>query len=145
MNRKMKALLGISHASVLAMGLVAGLVLGGLLGLYVHSSTHLGDLRHQVAYPTPEQAMLALVNDWYVGTQKVEIVSAGRASPFLDDLYFVTARVWAERRADGRALPADGDVPGCCFLRLKNGWVLVPEGRCPTLIALGQWLFGLDG
>jgi hypothetical protein len=145
MNRKTKALLGVSHAVVLAIGLAAGLTLGGLLGLYVHSSTHLGDLRHQAAYPTPEQAMQALIAESYVGIQRVEIVSAGKDSTFLNDLHFVTARVWAERRADGRIPHADGDLPGCYFLRLETGWVLVPEGRWPALIALGKRLFRLSG
>jgi len=40
---------------------------------------------------------------------------------------------------------ADGNNPACFFLRLKDGWVLVPEGRFPQAIALGKRLFGFVG
>jgi len=28
---------------------------------------------------------------------------------------------------------------------VQNGWVFVPEGRFPEVIAFGKWLFGLSG
>ncbi len=144
MNRKTKALLGLSHAVVLVMGLAAGLTLGGLLGLYVHASTHLSDLEHRAAYSTPEQAMQSLVAESYVGIRKMEIVYANRE--LFDDLWFVKVHVWATGRGDGQGFAGrEYDNPGSYFLRLKNGWVLVPESRGPILIALGKWLFGLAG
>ena len=124
---------------VIALVLVVGLALGTV---FIHSRRQLQVLRGQAKYASPEIGMRALVTEWYIGLQKVKIVHAGLALPLLDKLYFVEARVWADDRIDGRMMYPDGDNPGCFFLRLDDGWVLVPEGRRPILTAIGASLFG---
>ncbi len=85
---------------------------------------------------------MSLVKDWYTGIEKVEII--GPLLPAPDDLQFVEARVWAQSRADGKGFHDwDYDNPGCFFLRLEGGWVLVPESRWPEIIALGKCIFRL--
>ncbi len=130
---KRQVLLGLALLSAVAIALG---------GAYIHSRAHLQALQSQAAYPSPEEGMRAFVADSYTGLQKVEIVHAGQDLPLLPKLWFVEAWVWADRRADGKAVKTEGDNPGCFFLRLEEGWVLVPESRCPELLALGMRLFG---
>jgi len=123
------------------LGVTLALVVGlALSALFVHSRTQLQLLRDQAMYASPEEGMRALVGEWYTGLQKVEIVHAGADLPLLDNLYFVEARVWADDRIDGKMKYPDGDNPGCFFLRLDGGWVMVPEGRRPYLVAIGARL-----
>ena len=127
-------------ALAIALVLAAGLALGAV---YLNSSSQLQILRIRPAFLSPEAGMRAHVTESYVGLQGVEIVHAGPELSLLDDLYFVEARVWADDRIDGRMKYPDGDKPGCFFLCLDNGWVLVPEGRRPFAVAIGACLFGL--
>ncbi len=88
--------------------------------------------------------MRALIARHYGGVEKVEIVGAG--AEMFDDLQFVVAHVWAGSRADGRGFAGRAyDNPGWFFLREEGGWVFVPEGRYPWVIALGKTVFGLRG
>lgn len=74
---------------------------------------------------------------------EVEIVSSGRE--MFDDLYFVEALVWAASRCDSKGLSDQSyDNTGYFFLRIENGWVFVPEGKFPEVIALGKRVFRLS-
>ena len=126
---------------LLAVVVVTAAALGGL---YVYSRRQLVALEGAALYPTPEEGMRTLVSDHYSGVAQVEIVHAGHEPCFLNNLYFVEARVWAEARTDGREVGPEGDNPGGFFLRRGAGWVWVPEEHRPWFVALGQRLFG-DG
>ena len=125
--------------SVALSALLTGIV---LTAIYTYSATQVRALSSQTAYANPEDGMRALIADSYTGVSKVEILHADKE--IFEDLWFVEARVRAASRVDGKAFSGqDSDNPGSFFLRVHNGWVFVPEGKCPELIALGVWLFGL--
>ena len=137
MNRKRKVLLTIGVFLFLAIGLA-------LTTVYTHSKLQLTILHSKVAYPTPEEGMLSLVHNNYNHIQKVEIVHSDRE--LFDNLYFVEAHVWAYSRSDGKGFRSrDYDNPGSFFLRMQDGWVFVPEGKFPEVIAFGMRLFNLSG
>ena len=101
-------------------------------------------LKGQAVYANPEDGMRTLIANSYSGVNRAEIVHAGRE--LFDDLWFVEAHVWAVSRSDGKKNSGqDYDNPGSHFLRVQHGWVYVPEGKLPEVIALGKWLFGLSG
>jgi hypothetical protein len=126
---------------VFALLLVVGV---GLTAVYVYSRQQLSALRDEEVYATPEEGMLEMAANAYISLQKVEIVHAGYEPCFLGNLYFVESRVWADSRVDGKVVQAEGDNPGGFFLRRRDGWVWVSQGRRPWFVALGQRLFG-DG
>jgi len=131
---KRKIWLGLALILVIGIGLA-------IAGLYVYSRGRLQTLLDQTVYASPEQGMRELVATWYSGVDRVEIVHADKE--FFDDLRFVVAHVWAASRSDGKRFSGqDYDNPGCYFLRLKDGWVLVPESCLPWLVAIGKHVFG---
>ena len=136
MNRRKKLLLS---------GAIATLVSGVILTtIWVYSAGQLRVLKGRGVYANPEDGMRTLIASSYCGVNKVKIVHSGRE--IFDDLWFVEARVWAEQRADGKGFSGrEYDNPGSFFLRVQNGWVLVPEGKFPEVIAFCKWLFGLSG
>jgi len=127
------------------LSIVMGLILVAALALtavYVHSRRQLAALAGQQAYASPEQGMRDYVSQHYAGLRRTEIVHAGCEPCFLNNLYFVEARVWADGRSDGKVVGQEGHNPGGFFLRRQQGWVWVPEEARPWFVALGQWLFG---
>lgn len=113
-----------------------------LTALYTYSAAQVRVLNSQTQYANPEDGMRALITDSYSGVSKVEILHADKE--IFENLWFVEARVWPASRVDGKAFSdRDSDNPGSFFLRVHNGWAFVPEGKCPEVIALGVWLFGL--
>jgi hypothetical protein len=109
---------------------------------YAHARAQLPALQGQAAlYASPEEAMRTHVVASYNGLRGEEIVLVGQHMPLLRNLWFVEARVWACSRRDGKPAPAAGDNPGCFFLHLPEGWVLVPESRHPELLAVALRLF----
>src|SRR5512133_3299226 len=55
--------------------------------------------RSRGAFPSPSEGMLTLVRSEYVGIQEARIVGAGQE--IFPHVWFITACVWAESRADG--------------------------------------------
>ena len=107
---------------------------------WVYSARQLRALKGQAVYASPEDGMRELIANHYSGVERIEIIHAGKE--IFNDLWFVEARVWADSRVSGgRMKYPDGDNPGCFFLRLPKGWVLVPEGKFPVVIAFGKRLF----
>lgn len=111
------------------------------LGL-AYARTQLAALCSQVAHASPEEAMQTLLADSYRELRSVHIVRSEPELTITSRLRFVEARVWAESRADGKGVPVEGDNPGSFFLRLAHGWVHVPEGHFPALLALALALCG---
>jgi hypothetical protein len=136
MKRRKKLLLSLS---------IVALVVCVLLAItWVHSAGQLRVLKAQGVYANPEDGMRAQIASSYSGVSNVEIVHAGRE--LFDDLWYVEAHVWAESRSDGKGFSGKSyDNPGSFFLHVGNGWIFVPEGRQPEVIAFGEWLFGLRG
>lgn len=121
--------------------LVVGLILATT---WVYSAGQLQAMKGQAVYATPEDGTRELVARAYSGVDKVEIVHAGKV--IFADLWFVEAHVWAAGRSDGKGfLGRDYDNPGWFFLRVPDGWVFVPEGKFPKIIAFGKWLYRLSG
>ncbi|MBC8447426.1 MAG: hypothetical protein H8D78_06725 [Chloroflexi bacterium] len=136
MNRTRKLLL-----SVAIVVLVAGIV---LTATRAYSAGQLRALKSQTVYTSPEEGMHELIASYYSGVDKVKIVHADKE--IFDELWFVEAHVWATSRSDGKGFSGrDYDNPGWYFLRVQNGWVFVPEGKHPEIIAFGKQHFGLSG
>ena len=98
-------------------------------------------------YPTAEDGMLALVAKSWYGIERVEIESAGPNSFDGSDphVWFVTAKVWAARRADWQPVGGRGyDSAGSYFLHVREGWVHMPEGAFPEFVGFGMKLFRID-
>ena len=136
MNRRKKFLLS---AAIVAMAVCVPLAITG-----VYSAGQLRALKAQAVYANPEDGMRKLISSSYSGVNKVEIVHVGRE--MFDDLWYVEAHIWAENRSDGKGFCGRAyDNPGSFFLHVEDGWVFIPEGKFPEIIAFGKWLFGLSG
>ena len=115
---------------------------------YGYTVFQLGLGRLEGVYPSAEAGMRARLEQSYIGIQRIEIDHAGPnafdgSNPHI---WFVTARVWADRRADGHALHPNGnDYPGSFFLKVHDGWIYRPEGSFPTLIGFFMKVFHLEG
>ena len=76
----------------------------------------------------------------------IKFIDLIKLKEIFDNLWFVEAHVWAASRSDGKGFSGrDYDNPGCFFLRVQNGWVFIPEGKFPEIIAFGKWFFSLSG
>ena len=136
MNHRRKLLLSAAIV-ILAVGIA-------LTTTWVYSAGQLRALKGQPVYATPEDGMRELIANSYSGVERVEIIHAGKE--IFNDLWFVEAHVWAASRSDEKGVSdRDYDNPGWFFLRVQNGWVFVPEGTFPEIIAFGKWLFGFSG
>ncbi len=115
---------------------------------YGYTLYQLGLGRQEGVYPSPEEGMRLRLEDSYIGIQRIEIDHAGPnafdgSNPHI---WFVTARVWADQRADGHALHPNGyDYPGSFFLKVHDGWIHRPEGSFPGLIGYFMKVFHLEG
>ncbi len=113
-----------------------------MLTIRAYSVRQLQVLSAGEAFATPEEGARELVARYYSGITRVEIIRVEKE--IFEDLWFVQARVQATSRSDGRELPSAGyDNPGWFFLRIRDGWVFVPESRLPWIIALGKGIFNL--
>jgi hypothetical protein len=107
------------------------------------SKTELSRLQSGRLYSSPVEGMLDRISDDYEGIDRVEVISAERE--YFDDLWFVVANVWAERRLDGGGFrDREYDNPGCFFLKVNGGWAFVPEGKA-EVVAFGKHLMRLKG
>jgi hypothetical protein len=95
--------------------------------------------------------MLTLVQSQYVGIQEARIVGAGQETFPLGGaphVWFVTACVWAESRADGSPVGSsthDFDYPGYFFVDTHEGWLMMPETSVPLFIGFWMPIFNLAG
>jgi hypothetical protein len=115
------------------------------VALWFHTALNLEVAKQKGIYVSPEEGMRTLVSRSWIDVERVEITYAGPNSfdGSHPHVWFVVARVWAARRADGKPVAQRGyDSAGSFFLRVQEGWVHVPEGRFPELIGLGIRLFG---
>lgn len=104
--------------------------------------------KREGVYASPQEGMRAGIVSLYRDIQRIEIDHAGTNSTDgrLPHVWFVTARVYAAARGDGKPIPAgEYDLPGSYFLRVDDGWVHVPEGAFPVVIGRAMQRFGLYG
>lgn len=136
----------------------AGLaVIGGLavgLGFVVWSwyftTSRLGSSAQRFGvYPSPAEAMMAEINTGWVGIHEAWIRDAGPETALGGGphVWFLTACVWAESRADGSPVGApthDFDFPGTYYVQTREGWVPMSEDAA---LFVGYWMkiYGLAG
>jgi hypothetical protein len=98
-------------------------------------------------YPSAKEGMQALVEKGYVGIHEVVIhASTNSFDGSNPHIWFATARVSADKRADGSSLGQSGyDFPGVFFLHAKDGWVFVGEGYFPEIVGFWMKVFDLAG
>lgn len=100
-------------------------------------------------FPSPIEAMMTEIRYGWVGIQEAWIRSAEPETALGGGphVWFVTACVWAESRADGSTVGSathDFDFPGGYYVETKDGWVPMSEG---SALFVGFWMkvFGLAG
>jgi hypothetical protein len=128
MNRKRRIVLWV---------VIAGscLAVGFFIFAGVYALMKLNSLRRQIAYGTPEEGLRQLIPQWYPGMKKVEI--EGKGEEFSPDLIYIASRVWKDGNVNYQSA-------GSFFLRMKHGWVHIPEGDFPWLIVFGKHVFRLS-
>lgn len=97
-------------------------------------------------YPSPTEAMMTGIGDYWVGVKEAWIRGAGpeTAPGGAPHVWFVTACVWAESRSDGSAVGSathDFDFPGGYYLQTKEGWVAMSE---ESALFVGFWMKVFD-
>jgi hypothetical protein len=92
-------------------------------------------------FPSPTEGLMTEIRKGWVGIQEAWIRDAGPETALGGaHVWFVTACVWAESRADGSPVGSpthDFDFPGSYFLNTKEGWVLMPE---ESALFVGFWM-----
>ncbi len=115
-----------------------------------YTTSRLNSARSIGIFPSPSEGMLALVHYDWTGIQEAKIVHAEPETAFGGGphVWYVTACVWAESRADGSPVGASThnfDSPGSYFVDTKDGWVLMPEASLPLFVGFWMRIFGLAG
>jgi hypothetical protein len=114
----------------------------------VYAIRQIESAKRQGVYSTPEEGLRHLIEESYRGIERIEIHRPGIASfdGRLPHVWFVTARVYAAMRGDGKAIDEGKyDLPGSYFLQVDDGWVHVPEGAFPMWIGRAMARFELYG
>ena len=115
---------------------------------WVYTVGTLAAAKREGVYATPAEAMQARVRRSWIGVERVEVVRAGPnafdgSNPHV---WFVTAKVWAARRGDGKPIGQKGyDLAGSFYVQVKDGWVHVSEGRIPELLGACMKFFDYWG
>ena len=90
-------------------------------------------------YATPEEAMTAKLSN-NSGGYEIERIDISFAGPNYRDgrlphVWFVIANIYANYRSDGKSTAPKGYWgAGSYFIKVKDGWVHVPEGAFPVLM-----------
>jgi hypothetical protein len=115
---------------------------------WIYTAVQLNIAQANGVYSSPEQGMIARVEQYYTADRQVKILHAGTNSfdGTKPHIWYVIAEIRASARADGSALGHNGcDAPGSFFLQTKEGWVYVPEGAFPGFIGFWMDVFGWAG
>lgn len=144
MNRK--RLLGLALVALLAV--IAADVWLGPSAWRAYAVARIESAKRHGIYADPVAGMREKIEQSYRDIARIEIVHAGTNSfdGRQPHVWFVTARVYAARRGDGKALAAgEYDFPGSFFLHVDDGWVHLPEGSFPRLVGRAMERFELYG
>ncbi len=115
---------------------------------WVYTVGTLAAAEREGVYATPAEAMQARVRKSWIGVERVEIVRAGPnafdgSNPHV---WFVTAKVWAAKRGDGKPIGQRGyDLAGSFYVQVKDGWVHISEGNLPELLGVFMQFFDYWG
>jgi hypothetical protein len=137
-RNKMKLHKDARQLGVIVLGLI---IMVGLFHLFTYGYTTLvvRQARARGLYPTAEAGMLQRIAENYEGIKRVTIIGAGPNAGVDPHVWYVTAEVRADKRADGHPLGDHNcDAPGSFFLQTHGGWFYVPEGAFPGM--LGKWM-----
>lgn len=128
------------------------IILGILIAIvpvsWIYTSVQLSIARSKGVYDSPEQGMLAMMDQYYAPDKTVKILYAGTNSfdGSKPHVWYVIAEVRASARADGSELGSNGcDAPGSFFLQTKEGWVHVREQAFPGFMGFWMDVFGMAG
>jgi len=126
--------------------LIIPIVCAGSAWLYTKSQ--LAVAKSRGIYESPEAGMLAMIEKSYGDISQATIEYSGPNSPNgkLPHVWFVVARVYADQRADGKLVGNardDYDFPGSFYIKVREGWVHVPEGAFPVFIGRMMEVFGM--
>lgn len=105
-------------------------------------------------YNTPQEAVIANINRHYCEIERIDIEQAATNSfdGSNPHVWYVIWRVYARSHT-----PCDPENPGTplyhqthegggnFYLNVRDGWVLMPEGRLPQLIGFWMKVLGLAG
>jgi hypothetical protein len=118
-----------------------------LMHAWLYTTVQLAIARAKGIYATPEDGMRAkCARNPFAKVTKIEIERAGVAmhDGSRPHVWFVIAKVWQDKRSDGKPThPRGYSNPGSYFVRVREGWVHVPEGSFPHLLGSYMQLFGL--
>jgi hypothetical protein len=138
-------------STLLRVGIIAICIIAVALGFTIWSwsftTSRLNAARSRGVFPSPSEGMLTLVQSEYVGIQEARIVGAGQEI-LLPHVWFVTACVWANSRADGFPVGSathDFDYPGYFFVDTHEGWLMMPETSVPLFVGFWMPIFDLAG
>ena len=123
-------------------------LLVGIGAPWLHMTTTLALAKMEGIYPSAEEGFRSRLQRSYTGIERIEIEHAGPNSfdGSNPHVWFVAGKVWAAQRSNGEPLHSKGyDFPGSYFLRVREGWVHVPEGRLPELVGAWMRLFHYSG
>lgn len=145
----------VRSSRLLRFGLIAFCIIVVALGFtfwsWSFTTSRLNSARSIGVFPSPSEGMLTLVRSGYVGIQEARIVGAEQEIFPLGGgphVWFVTACVWAESRADGSPVGSpthDFDYPGDYFMDTHEGWVWMPENSLPLFVGFWMPIFDLAG
>jgi hypothetical protein len=125
---------------------IAVLVPVFFLCIWVYAASQLALAKGEGVYPTVEEAVITRNSEGFGGAQVVRIDSV-RAGPNSRDeqphVWFGTARVYMDRVPAGYTW--DNYLAGSFYIRVREGWVHVPEGAFPEFIGWVMELYGMEG
>jgi hypothetical protein len=117
-------------------------------GSWLYMTLTVQAARREGIYATPEEGMRSRIERSWRDVQRITIDHAG---PNAHDgsqphVWFVTAKVWAASRGDGRPVSTRGcDLPGSFLLHVRDGWVHLREGQLPQLVGWLMTLYRYQG
>ena len=136
------------RVSLVALGILAA-SFAFVFWSWSFTTSRLNAARSSGVFPSPSDGMLMLVQSDYIGIQEARIVGAEQEIFPLGGgphVWFVTACVWAESRADGSPVGSpthDFDYPGEYFVDTHEGWVMMPENSLPLFVGFWMPIFDL--
>jgi hypothetical protein len=130
---------------------IIAIALGFTFWSWSFTTSRINAARSRGVFHSPSEGMLTLVQSEYVGIQEAKIVGTEQEIfPLVGGphVWFVTACVWAESRADGSPVGSsthDFDYWGDYFLDTHEGWVWMPENSLPLFVGFWMPIFDLAG
>ncbi len=113
---------------------------------WTYTVSQLALAKSRGVYPSVEEAVIELHSQGFGGARVVRIENV-RAGPNWTDarphVWFGSATVYFDRVPEG--LRRDFYNGGSYYIRVREGWVLVPEGSFPEFIGWAMELFNLEG